>query len=308
MTATTELLGKARKEFLSSLKDPEVSTEHLRGLLNQARQHSPELLSGFQPGIEKSIPSSKSKDWNTAYFSRHIRLAEHNFARERIEHLIEVREYLREQGVKGFVPSPRSPSHLQTGSPHNVASNHTPSDNLQKFVASSDLLAIRTALRMELHRNSLTSEDLRTDLAWTKARVPDLFETYSEKAFARGMESDRQLWDSQYYADQVVYLKTNFSEERFHHLIEVRGLLRQQGVEGFAARPTQPRASTSTSTSTSPTSYSPASAQPQGGQSQHGNASNSNPEHNPVFRTALMMGGAVAALAVLLIALINGRS
>lgn len=300
MTSTTERLSKARKEFLSSLKNPDESVEQLNGLLDQARQHIPELLSDFQPGTGKDIPNSNSLDWNTAYFSRHVLLTERNFACERIEHLIEVREYLRKQGVKGFIPSPRFPPDTQKGSPHHMTSNYIPSDNLQKFVESGDLPTIRTALRLELNRNSLTSDDLRATLAWTKTKVPDLFEIYSEKAFARSMETDRQLWDSQYYANQVVYLKTNFSEERFLHLIEVRGLLRQQGVEGFAARPTQPNDS-----STYRTPPHVASAQPRSGQSHPGGNSPSQPEHNPVFKTALMVGGAVAALAVLLIALMK---
>ncbi|WP_217648548.1 hypothetical protein [Halomonas sp. QHL1] len=291
MTLTNEWLDKIRKEFFSSLNQPEVSSVHLRGLINEATRHAPQLLSEFQQN-EDNILSKKAKAWNTTYFDHHIEHAKYNFSRERIEHLIEVRDFLRDKGVKGFVPSPPRFSNSNQGSTPSMASSHTPSDNLQKFVASGDLPTIRTALRLELNRNNLASDALRADLEWTKARVPGLFEAYSEKMLARGMVTDSKLWDSEYYANQVVYLKTNFSEERFLHLIEVRSLLRQQGVEGFAARNTQSHDSSSQTLSHA------ASSQPQ----QH------NAEHKRVFRTALIIGGAVAALAILLITLINGQN
>lgn len=302
MTAPTELLEKTRKEFLSSLKNPEVSSGQLLDLLELAKQQTPDLLSDYQPGNGKDIPSSDPIDWSANYFSRHSLLAEHNFARERIEHLIKVREHLRKQGVKGFLPSPRHPSDPQIGTHHNIPLNYEPTAQLKKFVAAGDLLTIRTTLHMELNNNSLNSEDLRGALIWTKARVPDLFDAYSEKAFAHGMESNRKLWDSQYYDKQIVYLKTNFSEERFLHLIEIRELLRQQGVEGFTPVPPKPR--TSTRQASSPV-Y---SEQARNGQSHSSKTSPSQPSHHPVIKTALIVGGAVAALAILLITLINGQN
>lgn len=291
---TTTMLAKTRKSYLSSLKDPQATSALLLDLLAQAEKQTPELLSSFQPDTDKNALDPDPVSWSADYFSRHILLAEDNFARERIEHLIRVREHLSKQGVKGFVPSD-SPSSTQAKSARTVTSNYIPSPNLQKFVAEGDLLTIRTALRMELNDNSLTSADLRAALAWSKTNVPGLFEAYSEKAFARGMESDHKLWTSQYYDSQVVFLKTNFCEERLHHLIEVRDLLRQQGMEGFVALSAKPRASANLSHA----------AQRQGSQSQRTDTAHSSPELNPVFKAALMVGGALAVLVVFLVALVK---
>ena len=182
-----------------------------------------------------------------------------------------------------------------------MTANYTPSPNLQKFVSDGDLNTIRTALRMELNDNRLSSADLRASLAWVKAKVPSLFEDYQEKDFARGQESDQQLWTSQYYDSQVVYLKTNFSEERLLHLIEVRDRLRQQGVEGFA--PVAPKSTQTSTQKPAPTrSGGAGGTQPQGKPSQHTKAPH-NSDRNPVMVAALMIGGAIAALAVLLISL-----
>lgn len=290
---TTAMLVKTRESYLSSLKDPQATSALLLDLLAQAEKQTPELLSGFQPGTGKNALDPDPISWSAEYFSRHILLAEHNFARERIEHLIKVREHLRKQGVKGFVPSdmlPPQPQNTRTVTP-----NYAPSPHLQKFVDEGDLLTIRTALRMELNDNSLTSADLHAALGWSKANVSGLFESYSEKAFARGMESDQSLWTSKYYDGQVVYLKTNFCEERLLHLIEVREHLRQQGMEGFVALPPKPRTSTTPSHA----------IQRQGNPSQHTDTSHSNPELNPVFKAALMVGGALAVLVVFLVALVK---
>nr|WP_019367514.1 hypothetical protein [Pseudomonas luteola] len=293
---TTDLLDKTRKTYLSSIKDPHATLAMLKNLLSEAEKQSPELLETFKPDTGKNALNLDTISWSAEYFSRHVLLAETNFARERIEHLLAVREHLRKLGVKGFVPKEKS-STPQSQSTNNVASNYIPSDSLQKFVAEGDLLTIRTALRMELNDNSLNSTDLRAALAWTKSKVAELLDAYSEKSFARGMESDRKLWTSQYYDLQLVYLKANFAEERFLHLVEVRNHLRQQGVEGFAAVPPRPRAGTHAS------SVAPVQARSQSKQSESSSPHTSPPERNPVFKAALLIGGALAALVVLLIAI-----
>lgn len=299
MTTTTDLLTKTRKSYLSSLKDPQASSHLLLDLLAQAEKQTPELLSELQPGTGRNALSSDPVDWSAEYFSRHLLLAEQNFARERIEHLIAVREHLRRSGVKGFVPAPVAASNSKPAGGHRATSSYSPSAMLKKFVAEGDLLTIRTTLRMELNDNSLSSGDLQAALAWAKTQQAGLLEAYSEKSFARGMDADRKHWDSQYYENQVVYLKANFCEERFLHLIEVRELLRQQSAEGFASVPPKARKGAGQSA--------PAAAQPQRQQeqSQRSGSTQSAPELNPIFKTALMVGGAIAALVVFLVALVK---
>lgn len=302
MTSKTELIKEIRKEFLSTIKNPDVSSRELYDSLDMAIKQTPDLLNDYSPGPTKDTPSSDKIDWSATYFSRHVLLAEYNFARERIEHLIKVREYLREQGVKGFLPSPCSSFNSQVRSPQNIMLNYEPAEQLKNYVEEGDLLSIRTTLQMEFNNNSLNSENLRAAVIWVKTRVPDLFDTYAEKAFAHSIESNRKHWDSQYYDKQIVYLNTNFSEERFLHLIEVRDLLRQQGVEGFAPVSSKPRASTrQVSSPMDP-------EQGRSGPSHSNNASPSQPGKYLSLKAVLVVGGAVAALVILLITLINGQS
>lgn len=288
---TTSILSSARKSYLSSLKDPQATSALLLELLAQAEMQTPDILVEFQPGIDKGTLDLDPINWNTEYFSRHLLLAEHNFARERIEHLIKVREHLRELGVKGFVPLKPSPA-TQRKDARSMKSNYSPSPNLQRFLKEGNLLTMRTALRMELNDSSLTTTDLHSALAWVKANFPGIFDAYEEKAFARGMELDQKLWTTQYYDSQVTFLKTNFCEERFRHLIDIRDLLRRQGADGFAASPAKRESHVSSSHT----------ARQQG---QRTDASHSSPERNSAFKAALLIGGAVAALVVFLVSLVK---
>ncbi|MNH11390.1 hypothetical protein D3C72_813810 [compost metagenome] len=126
------------------------------------------------------------------------------------------------------------------------------------------------------------------------------------------MEADQKLWTSEYYELQVVYLKTNYAKERFLHLIEVRELLRQQGVEGFAPVQPKPRASASASANeAAPASFRAQTQNSRSQQSQHTHQAHqsqnraSNDDRNPVFKAALLVGGALAALVVFLVALVK---
>ncbi|WP_237140981.1 hypothetical protein [Pseudomonas putida] len=303
---TAAMLNKTRKSYLASIKDPQATYEILRDLLDQAEKQSPELMVTFEPGTEKNALAQDVVNWSAEYFSRHILLAEHNFSRERIEHLLAVREHLRKIGVKGFVPTV-IPSLPQSSSAENVTQNYKPSPTLAKFVDEGDLLTIRTALRMELDDNRLTAADLQAALAWVSAKTSEVLESYSEQSFARGIEADSKLWTSQYYELQVVYLKKNFAKERFLHLIEVRELLRQQGVEGFAPVQPKPRASASANEA-APASFRAQTQNSRSQQSQHTHQSQnraSNDDRNPVFKAALLVGGALAALVVFLVALVK---
>lgn len=231
------------KAFIAHLKSPEVTAEQLYAYFNDIKKNNPEILTEERLEVGQNFFASDVPANNTAdsYYKNLAKLENSNFSRERIEYLIRVREILRHKGTRGFIPVSRLLGSHQE-SEGKITMHYTPSTNLRRFVQEGDLLTIRTALRMELNDNSLTNADLEAAMEWTQEQVPNLnlFEPFVEKAFARGMESDRSLWNTQYYDNQMVYLKTNFSAERFRHLILVRSMLRQQGVKGFVALPPVP--------------------------------------------------------------------
>lgn len=217
-----------RADVLSALKDNKTDSTQLQNLLDKIEESNPEILNPEDNRSFLSDNSINSYDQNIVRLERDP----NSFSRERIEYLIRLREHFKEIGVKGFAPTPSEP--IGSGeSKITMNRKYTPSDNLKEFLEEGDLLSIRTALRMELNDNRLTSSDLKEAIKWAKSKVHELFEPYAEKAFARGMEENQDLWTSQYYDGQIVYLKRNFSEARLLHLIKVRDFLRTRNEDGF---------------------------------------------------------------------------
>lgn len=97
---------------------------------------------------------------------------------------------------------------------------------LKKFIAEGDLLHIRTSLRMPLTTHDVSEEGMDNMVAAAESARKDLWEPYEEKAFARGLIAEKSMWDDEYAGLQVVYLKTNFSKERFTHIRQVINYLK----------------------------------------------------------------------------------
>lgn len=317
MIHSTEMYTKIRQSFLSSLKDVQPETELLQQLLIELETNRPELLVKYEPEGNSDDIVDDELNWNEKYYSQQMLLAEHNFSHRRLKHLIDVRDYFRQQGIRGFVPKMARTAQPLAEKTGPVLSAFIPSENLKKFVTEGDLLTIRTALRVELDDNRIATDALRASLIWTKNQVPGLCENYTEKAFARAIELDRSRWTPDYYYGQIAYLKANFSEKRYQHLVDVRDLLCKDKVEGFVAiAPKAKSATTQASSVASPAKYQDRQSQHytssassnskhQQGQSQHDKSSGSGHERNPYFKTALMIGGAIAALVVYLLAMVK---
>jgi len=291
MTTNATMIENARKQFLTALDETHSDTESLLQIVD-AMQQVPGVIEAHEvDGITRAIDVDPVS-WNPDYYSRQKFFAARNFSKERLEHLIRVRDVFRQRNEKGFTPTTASTTRkaqMNTGSV-----DYQPSSNLKKFVDEGDLLTTRTALRLELNDRRLDGIELRAALTWIKGSVPGIFEAFSEGAFARELASDQNKWTEEYYDLQVTYLKTNFSEKRFLHLIDVRELLRTSAVEGFTS--TKTKVSTPHSASLAAQAPRPNSRQP---------IPDTTSERNPAFKAALLIGGAIAAVVVFLVALVG---
>lgn len=160
-----------------------------------------------------------------------------------------------------------------------MTTNFIPSDNLKHYVEAGDLNSARSALVMELDDAELEAADLRAAQAWAASRVAGLYEAYAESAFARAIDREEDHWKVEYFDTQMVYLKMNFCEARFLHLISVRQKLRDASVGGFQAK-------------AAPEDVSRGNHRPA--------ASPSKSALPPAVRALLIVGGAAAALALFL--------
>lgn len=160
-----------------------------------------------------------------------------------------------------------------------MTTNFIPSDNLKHYVEAGDLNSARSALVMELDDAELEAADLRAAQAWAASRVVGLYEAYAESAFARAIDHEEDHWKVEYFDTQMVYLKMNFCEARFLHLIAVRQKLRDASVGRFQAK-------------AAPEDVSRGNHRPA--------ASPSKSALPPAVRALLIVGGAAAALALFL--------
>jgi hypothetical protein len=295
MNTNDALIQKFRGQFLTALDDTEVTTDILIELVNAMEQSSGVLVPHAIDGITRAIDADPVS-WNPDYFSRQKGFAARNFSRERLGHLIQVRDLFRQRHEKGFTPTMAS---AKTTPMKDTVADYQPSDHLKNFLAQGDMLTIRTALRLEFNDRSIDGPELLGALEWAKCAIPGIFEPFTEGVFARELATNPSLWTEDYFDLQVTYLKTNFSEKRFLHLIEVRQQLRDNAVESFAPiAPTVFKASESGRSVSAPV---------QASNSRSGLAAPSvNADRtNPAFKAALLIGGAIAAVVVFLVALVR---
>jgi len=286
------MIEKARKQFLTALDDTQCDTDVLQKIMD-ALQQTPGVMEAHKVDAVTRAIDVDPVSWNPDYFSRQKVFAARNFSTERLEHLIKVRDVFRQRNEKGFTPTVAA-SHVRKAPMSSASSDYQPSSNLKKFVEEGDLLTTRTALRLELNDRRLDGAELLAALGWIKDSVSGIFEVFSEGAFARELVADQNKWTEDYYDLQVTYLKTNFSEKRFLHLIDVREHLRYCAVEGFTSTKTKDSGSHSASPAVQVTRAN--SRQP---------IPDSASERNTAFNAALLIGGAIAAVVVFLIVLVR---
>jgi hypothetical protein len=296
MTTDTNNLLKIRKSFLDALNAPQSDTGLLRDMLKELNASYPGIVVPYAAEDDHDTINTSSMNWNEAYFSRQKKLAERNFAQERLNHLMQVRELFRQQGRKGFVPgAPKTAADPEPA----FDNGYTPSTNLRKFADEGDVPTLRMALTVELEDSRRDAPTLRAALVWAKSRAPSLCEPYTEKAFARAIERDRHHWTEDYYGTQAVYLDTNFAEERFLHLVDIREHLRQQG----AAMPAEQAALARTPASAPRPATQPASAPVRPTPPPHRSPPPlARADMSRAMMAALLIGGAIAAVVILMLA------
>lgn len=279
-----------RKILLEQLTQNEVDGRAIRQLIAASAPQLPELFEDYQVTAILDAIEPDTLDWSAGYFDRQRKFAQSNFSEIRIRHLIDVREFLIQNGIAGFAKAPPAVSSYGNQTMHTQANttSYVPGENLAKMVQQGNPSLVRSALINELENNRLEETEISRALEWAAAKIADVFVPYEEHSLAGKMNQVPASWDADYYDLQTSYINSNFSRQRFEHLITVRNTLRQRGVKGFErivikkpqSQPSQMAASL-------------ASARPVDTASQPG-----------FLRFALMAGGALAVLAALVISLL----
>ena len=301
--APTLTKNEFKAQVIASINSAEFTPELLRKMLPIMPDDKRTLFEKYR-ATDIVDPISNDKDeWERgAYFHKQLKMAEQNFCLERIEHLIAVKSYLIERGIAGFSsPKKTAPNTLSTSQKDKTMSttflsidstDFKPSSSLRNCVDGDDMSSIRNSLFMEMNDKRMTNETLLQAIAWTLKKHSNLFVTYEENAYAQAMEMDDGKWDRQYYSLQEVYTSMNFSEERVLHMLEVRNHV-------FNIQPNmtsiQPKTAVSVGTSVPQTTQKTPPPHTR---------INKAPDNKNEINTLLLIGGALAALALVFLAVI----
>ena len=218
--------------WLRALRDNNVADEVLSAQLTKWQSEGSVLQKHVENELDPPIEPSTSR-WTAEHFHLHVDAAKRNFSRERARHLLAVRKRQRQLGEDGFIPMPSLSESRANAVVARVAAAFEPTPSLAKAIASENIGLIRAALRLEIADMSLPGSYLQGAMGWSATQYEGIFVPYEEGRFKGAMNGSKMAWTAEYHSIQIVYLKANFSIERFLHVIEVREHLRMTGAAGF---------------------------------------------------------------------------
>jgi len=101
------------------------------------------------------------------------------------------------------------------------------SANWQMFIKEGDIQTIRQSLLVDLKNKKYGAADLQAIAKEVERQVPNLWEPYEVKSFAKAIDENKQNWSEEYYNHQLVYIDTNFSKKRWDHIVQVRSFVKK---------------------------------------------------------------------------------
>lgn len=289
-----------KQKFLDNLKDGQVAAVQNRAELNMLPESDFQLFDSSLPITEHTLTTDY-------FYEQWSKLNRANFAKQRCEHLINVKEKMQEMGVKGFVVSKQNQEIIKEVSQFNQAmqarlAKFKPTADFQAAIEQRDVDLVRAFISRDLNSEYLDASDVE-DLVWyTQKMLPETFESYeTDTKFRKPFNEDESVWNTDYFIHQLSPLNANFALERVLHLIIVRDFLRKQGVPEFQKLVSSSMSAEPEEKTTSSEKYTQKteSKQPKNSEKTHSDRS-----HSPL-KAALIVGGGILALVALAIAILK---
>lgn len=295
-----------KQQFINSLKNGQVP------FLENEKAFSALADDLFEPYNEIIVSLEQHQHrWSEDYFNQKVMDLDFNFSKELVQHLINVKKYLQEQGILKPLVQTNSqvaldqPQKVETITPTYSATsksqavkkddyvakpdllNFKPNEKLTNFLSEGNLSKIRTYLMSMLNNRRMDLEEVFKSIWYVHQYKPSVFEQAEESAFVQDMDKNEANWNVDYFNQQQVYLNKNFSLARLLHLANVREALMKKGDSNFQQIVVEK------------TQVQPCHEQPSKDTLRH-----NEPEHdNGFIKTVVMIGGAVFALAAALFAI-----
>lgn len=284
--------SELKKNVIATIKSDDDAPELSMNIIQEMFKKTPGIFECHKVNDSVEDIINIQEEWVLpGYFDKHCRFLTQNFSKERVEHLIKVKSHLIEFGVLGFSRS--SVQHdkdchqeeMNMNNPFSQVnvSEFKPTPSFQKSLSSGDVTQIRMALFMEMNDHRLSTQNIRQMIAYTIKSKPNLFVSYENNGYAKEMSSNKASWDAKYYALQEVYASSNFSHERIKHMLDVRESvfsISKVDVNRVKPQPVQQHRKTT--------------------------SRSNNTKHigNDNLKALATLGGAIAAIAIIILALV----
>lgn len=324
-----------KQQFIDALKNGQVPFSENEEALGKL----PDDM--FEPFNSDSVGQLEQHQhrWNENYFKEKIIDLDCNFSKELVQHLIQVKKHFQQkQNQSNHVQSAVDTSQNLTSSrvgekpskpviskPQVVEktekfaildlSNFKPNESLEGFLKAGDNSKIRSYLMSMLNNRRLSLDELFKSIWYVNEHKPEVFEAEEETAFVEAINNTESAWNIEYFNLQQVYLNKNFSLARLLHLANVRETLMKRGdinfrqinVERKSKEQAQPKfeqksqqnmenmqseSSSSTNSRSQPHQNTPHTPNP-------------SEQKNDFVKVALIVGGAVLALAGILLVVLK---
>ncbi len=310
-----------KQTFIQNLKNGQVPFLENE----QALSELPSNL--FEPFNANLVTLEKYEHrWNEEYFNAKAMDLEINFSKELVLHLIAVKKSLQ---AKNPVPNmanstvevpiisavqsepvvqvePEQAVKKQDNFAKPDLVNFRPNEKLSQFLSEGDLSKIRSYLMSMLNNRRLSLEEVFKSIWYVYQNKAAVFEVEEENAFVQAMDKNEANWNVSYFNQQQVYLNKNFSLARLLHLANVRETLMKKGVEEFQQiKVKQPEPKVQTHQE-KVTHYSETqSAHKTENRQQTVQHTSTSESENTFVKTLMIVGGAILALGLALLAILK---
>jgi hypothetical protein len=236
-----------KEMFLDSIADSSISTIKSESILHSIPDSDFESMNDQDYPIEIN-----SNRWLESYFQEQLSvLKRQKFSKERALHIITVKKYLQDLGIQGFYIDEENSEDTLTKNnvivednlrekANNLIENtdsilkqYNPKYDLEQSIIQKDYQRIQALLDSNLNNYRMLLTDIIKDMLYVYKTLPKIFQDYKVDKITLSIDEDKEEWSTGYFYLQQSYLNHNFAIERLMHLINVRDFLTQQGVEGF---------------------------------------------------------------------------
>lgn len=236
--------------FLSKLRNKNLVAK--RNVEDLDLMKDNEFYESDNPNSDMKLNFSEL-DWNGDYFDRLLgSLARESFTEKRCRHAIEVKAFLQEQGIKGFLISETADVPLESSrnleresansgksvnideilnSDKDLLSLYKPDPELVDALNKKDINKVKATIKYYIGNEDYSVEDVLLTIRYCEEQEPSLFEEYIVTKARKPIIDDQNQWNEEYLLSQQNYITNNFSIKRLLHIVNVLSFIGKKGAD-----------------------------------------------------------------------------